>query len=248
MRREWVHGLHPVEALLRHHPERVIRLAVAAGRRDGRLERILALADTAGIAVERLERRRLEQRLGAAVHQGVAAEIRVMPPGDERALEAHLERLEAPPLLVALDGVQDPRNLGACLRSADAAGAQGLILPKDRAVRLTPAARKAASGAAEVLPLFVVTNLARTLGRLRRRGLWVHGLDPAGPSLLYEADLTGPLCLVLGAEGRGMRRLTREACDALHRLPMQGHVESLNVSAATAVALFEALRQRLGAG
>ena len=248
VKREWIHGLHPVEAVLRHAPERVCRLAVAEGRKDERLAQLLALADAMGIATESLDRRRLERLLGeGAVHQGVAAEIRPATPGDERSLATHLDRLQEPPLLLILDGVQDPHNLGACLRSADAAGAHGLIVPKDRSARLTPAARKAASGAAEMLPFFRVTNLARTLAMLRERGIWLHGLDVRGQDLLFSADLSGPIGLVLGAEGRGMRRLTREACDALHRLPMRGSVGSLNVSAACAVALYEALRQRLPA-
>ena len=245
MKREWVYGLHVIESLLKHAPERVLRIAVAKGREDSRLQSLIEQARAMGIAVEAVDRDRLSRRLGEVVHQGVAAEIRSAPPGDERALDARLDALEAPPFLLVLDGVQDPHNLGACLRSADAAGAHGVVVPRDRAARLTPAARKAASGAAETLPLFVVTNLARTLGRLRERGIWLHGLDVRGDSLLFEADLTGPVGLVLGAEGKGMRRLIREACDALHRLPMRGHVESLNVSATAAVALYEAVRQRI---
>lgn len=177
-------------------------------------------------------------------HQGVLARMQAPAPGNESDLLELLTGLETPPLLLVLDGVQDPRNLGACLRSADAAGVHAVVVPRDRAAELTAVARKTAAGAAESVPLFVVTNLARCLRELRSAGVWLVGLAGEAETDLYQARLTGPLAMVLGAEGSGLRRLTREHCDELLRIPMAGSVESLNVSAATAVCLFEALRQR----
>ncbi len=240
-----IYGRHAVEAALRAGPERVERVWLAEGRRERALETIARMAAAAGVPVERVPRARLDRIAGDRHHQGVAARYRGPEPRGEGFLDGLLTSLEAPPLLLALDGVEDPRNLGACLRTAEAAGAHAVLAPRDRAVGLTPAAVKAAAGAAERLPFVQVTNLARTLERLRRDyGLRVVGADAGAPLDLYGADLRGPLALVLGAEGRGLRRLTRERCDALVRIPMAGAAESLNVSVAAAVLLYEALRQR----
>ena len=179
-----------------------------------------------------------------ARHQGVVARCRAVTVWQEDDLDQLLDGLSVPPLLLVLDGVQDPHNLGACLRSADAAGVHAVIAPRDRAVGLTPVVRKVASGAAETVPFIQVTNLARTLRTLKDKGLWTVGADAEGDGDVFSADLRGPTVLVMGAEGQGMRRLTREHCDLLVRIPMQGTVESLNVSVATGICLFEAVRQR----
>jgi 23S rRNA (guanosine2251-2'-O)-methyltransferase len=197
--------------------------------------------------LEEAGRDRLDRLAGGTGHQGIAAQVNAPAALGEKALDELLTALEEPPLLLVLDGVQDPHNLGACLRSADAAGAHAVIAPRDRAAGLTPVACKVASGAAESVPFIQVTNLARTLRHLRD-GWQVRVVGTAGEAetLLYDADLTGPLALVMGSEEKGLRRLTREQCDLLVRLPMAGAVESLNVSVAAGVALFEAVRQRRG--
>ncbi|TVP81090.1 23S rRNA (guanosine(2251)-2'-O)-methyltransferase RlmB [Thioalkalivibrio sp.] len=239
---EVVGGLHAVESLLANAPERVKRLQVAADSIDARLGGIIARAEGLGISVERVRRERLDRGHPELRHQGVLAWT--LP--RQRATEADLADLVAAggTLFLALDGVTDPHNLGACLRSADAAGASAVIVPRDRSASLTPAAAKAASGAAETVPLISVVNLARALRSLRDQGLWVVGLAGDTETLLYQVDLTLPTVLVLGAEGEGLRRLTRETCDHLAAIPMTGSVSSLNVSVATGVALFEAVRQR----
>lgn len=242
--RSRVYGLHAVRGLLRRHPERVRRVWLQATRDDGRSAEIVALARDAGISVERVDARKLDDWTGAASHQGVVAEIE---PGDRWGEEEFLERLDAltvPAVVLLLDGVQDPHNLGACLRTADACGAHALIVPRDRAASLTPAARKVAAGAADSVPVVTVTNLARTMRALKERNLWLIGADAHAERLAFEADLAGPVGLVLGSEGEGLRRLTRESCDLLVRLPLLGAVESLNVSVAAGMLLYEAVRQR----
>ncbi len=241
------YGLHSVRGLLERHPERVRLLWVEAGREDApRLRPVVERARAAGVAIESVQRRTLEKHTGGGRHQGLVAHLRPAPSLGEAELFQAVETLEdGPALFLALDQVQDPHNLGACLRSADAAGAHGVIVPRDRACPLTPAARKAASGAAETVPLYRVVNLARTLKGLARRGVWTVGLAAEADVLLYDIDLTAPTALVLGAEGKGLRHLTRERCDHLARLPMAGTVESLNVSVTAGIALFEAARQRL---
>jgi 23S rRNA (guanosine2251-2'-O)-methyltransferase len=240
---EKIYGVHAVEALLRHHPKRVKQIWLAAGRLEPRLQPLLGLAEAARVAVGQCERRELDAWV-EGVHQGVVAEVSPSQVWGEAMLEQLLEQAEVAPLLLVLDGVTDPHNLGACLRSADAAGALAVIVPKDRSATLTPVVRKVACGAAEVIPLVAVTNLARTLEKLQQRGLWVVGAAGEAEQELFQQDLRGPTVLVMGAEGRGMRRLTREHCDYLVRLPMAGSVSSLNVSVAAGVCLFEALRQR----
>src|SRR5690606_31171689 len=241
---ERVYGLHAVEALLRHHPKRVKQIWLAEGRGDPRVRVLLELAEQARVRVGQCERREMDAWV-EGVHQGVVAEVSPSQVWGEAMLEELLDRAEEPPLLLVLDGVTDPHNLGACLRTADAAGALAVIVPKDKAATLNSTVRKVACGAAEVVPLVAVTNLARALEKLRQKGLWVVGTAGDAEQTLYQQDMTGPLILVMGAEGTGMRRLTREHGDYLVHLPMQGSVSSLNVSVATGVCLFEAQRQRL---
>jgi 23S rRNA (guanosine2251-2'-O)-methyltransferase len=243
---ELVYGLHAVDALLRQQPEQIQRLWVQDARKDKRIAGIIELARNQGITLERLSREQLDDKVQGR-HQGVVAEVR---PGelkwDETALNQLLDSLDQPALLLVLDGVTDPHNLGACLRSADAAGVHAVIVPKDNAADLTPAVRKVACGAAEVVPFVRVSNLARTLEGLKQRGIWLFGAAGEADKTIYNNDLTGPMALIMGSEGAGLRRLTREACDYLVKLPMAGSVSSLNVSVATGVCLFEVVRQRDG--
>jgi 23S rRNA (guanosine2251-2'-O)-methyltransferase len=217
---------------------------LAGGRDAGRLAEIRTLAQRAGVQVAAADDAVLAKLAEGERHQGVVAELLPRAGDPETQLEEALEAAGAAPLLLVLDGVQDPHNLGACLRSADAAGVAAVIVPRDRAAGLTPVVRKVAAGAAETVPLVPVVNLARTLRDLKERGVWIVGTDDAADKTLYDADLQGPLALVMGSEGEGMRRLTRECCDQLVSIPMAGAVESLNVSVAAGVALFEAVRQR----
>ncbi len=242
---EKIYGVHAVEALLRHHPKRVKQVWLAENRNDPRVKVLVELAAQSRVPVGQAERRELDAWV-EGVHQGVVAEVSPSQVWGEAMLEELLDRAEGPPLLLVLDGVTDPHNLGACLRSADAAGALAVIVPKDKSATLTPAVRKVACGAAEVIPLVAVTNLARTLEKLQQRGLWIVGTAGEADVEIYQQDMTGPTVLVMGAEGKGMRRLTREHCDYLVHLPMAGSVSSLNVSVATGVCLFEVLRQRRG--
>lgn len=242
---EKIYGVHAVEALLRHHPKRVKQVWLAESRQDPRIQALLALAAESRVSVGNCERREMDAWV-EGVHQGVVAEVSPSQVWGEAMLEELLDRSEGVPLLLVLDGVTDPHNLGACLRTADAAGALAVIVPKDKSATLNATVRKVACGAAEVIPLVAVTNLARTLEKLQQRGLWLVGTAGEAEQELYQQDMTGPTVLVMGAEGKGMRRLTREHCDYLVRLPMAGSVSSLNVSVAAGVCLFEALRQRAG--
>jgi 23S rRNA (guanosine2251-2'-O)-methyltransferase len=242
------YGFHAVRLLLQRSPGRVKQLYLAAGRPGGRAGELAALAQRAGIAVTEAGEEQLDRLAAGGRHQGAVAEIRPRGGDPETQLEEALESAAAPPLLLVLDGVQDPHNLGACLRSADAAGVAAVIAPRDRAAGLTPVVRKVAAGAAETVPFVSVVNLARTLRELKERGIWIVGLDADAEVGLHQADLAGPLAIVLGAEGSGLRRLTREHCDQLVSIPMAGSVESLNVSVAAGVVLFEAVRQRRGGG
>ncbi|CDZ94428.1 23S rRNA (guanosine(2251)-2'-O)-methyltransferase RlmB [Pseudomonas saudiphocaensis] len=240
---EKIYGLHAVEALLRHHPKRVKQVWLAEGRGDPRVQTLIQLAEQSRVRVGQCERRELDAWV-EGVHQGVVADVSPSQVWGDAMLEELLDRTEGAPLLLVLDGVTDPHNLGACLRTADAAGALAVIIPKDKSATLNATVRKVACGAAEVIPLVAVTNLARTLEKLQQRGLWIVGTAGEAEQEIYDQDLRGPIVLVMGAEGKGMRRLTREHCDFLVRLPMAGSVSSLNVSVATGVCLFEALRQR----
>jgi 23S rRNA (guanosine2251-2'-O)-methyltransferase len=246
---EKVYGLHAVRALLTRHADRVGTVTISDGRSEPRTAEIESLAKKAGRNVKRAPAASFKQLFGDAVHQGVYVDVQPLPPWREEALVAGITRsLEAggmKPFVLVLDGVQDPHNLGACLRTADATGALAVVIPKDRAVQMNATVRKVAAGAAETTPLAVVTNLARTLRLLKDAGLWIVGADAEAPKLAHETDLTGPIALVMGAEGSGLRQLTRDTCDFLVRLPQQGSVESLNVSVASGMLLYETLRQRL---
>jgi 23S rRNA (guanosine2251-2'-O)-methyltransferase len=239
-----VFGLHAVRTLLQQRAERASLLVLQKGRDDARATELMQLAQNAGVRVEWRDAREIDRLAGSDHHQGACLQIRAVGALGEGALDELLDRASAPPLLLVLDGVQDPHNLGACLRTADAAGASAVVVPRDRAVGLTPTVRKVASGAAETMPLIQVVNLARTLRWLKDREIWLTGADDQAPGTVFQAKLTGPLAIVLGAEGAGLRRLTREACDTLVSIPMLGTAESLNVSVAAGVLLFEAVRQR----
>ncbi|BBR52226.1 MULTISPECIES: 23S rRNA (guanosine(2251)-2'-O)-methyltransferase RlmB [Pseudomonas] len=240
---EKIYGVHAVQGLLQHHPKRVKQIWLSEGRSEPRIQSLLALAAENRVPVGQAERRELDAWV-EGVHQGVVAEVSPSQVWGEAMLDELLERAERPPLILVLDGVTDPHNLGACLRTADAAGVTAVVIPKDKSATLTAVVRKVACGAAEVIPLVAVTNLARTLEKLQQRGLWVVGTAGEAEQEIYQQDLTGPLVMIMGAEGKGMRRLTREHCDFLVKLPMAGSVSSLNVSVATGVCLFEAVRQR----
>jgi len=244
---EIVYGLHAVRALLERRPKAVRRVILQSGRNDKRTQELTELARLAGVAVETRPGAELDALAGGGVHQGAAARVEPAAPLDEDELLIRLDGKARPPLVLVLDGVTDPHNLGACIRTADAVGADAVVVPRDRAVGLTPVVRKVAAGATETVAFSQVTNLARFMRGLKDAGLWIVGTDGSAEALHYSADLKGPLAVVLGAEGGGMRRLTREHCDHVVRLPMLGAVESLNVSVATGVILYEALRQRAAA-
>jgi 23S rRNA (guanosine2251-2'-O)-methyltransferase len=238
-----VYGLHAVRTLLQRSAARVRRLQVDARRDDPRMRELAQLAQQQGVKPERIDARQLSARVGDVAHQGVLAELDPLPPWHEDEL---VEAVGAAtdPLVLVLDGVQDPHNLGACLRTADACGALAVVVPKDRAAGMNATVRKVAAGAAETVPLATVTNLARTLRLLKDAGQWIIGADMQGRELSWQADLTGSKALVMGGEGDGLRELTRKSCDLLVRLPQAGSVESLNVSVACGMLLYEAVRQR----
>lgn len=242
----FIYGFHAVNSRLRQSAGSVSEIYLAAGRQDGRARDLVKLAEAHGVRVIPTDPARLDGMAGgqakAGRHQGVVA--RVSAAQRHVTLDDVLDTLAEPALLLVLDGVQDPHNLGACLRVADAAGAHAVVAPKDRAVGLNATAIKVACGAADSVPYVTVTNLARALREMQERGVRVLGADAEAGQDIHAADLSGPLALVLGAEGSGMRRLTRETCDALVKIPMHGSVESLNVSVASGICLFEARRQR----
>ena len=237
-----VFGFHAVQAQLRADASAVIEIFVDEARQDARAKDLVALAERAGVKLMRVNAKRLDGFAGGGRHQGVVA--RVEPKKLSHSLDEILEVVEKP-LLLILDGVTDPHNLGACLRVANAAGAHAVVAPKDRACGITAVVSKVASGAAEITPYLMVTNLARTLAEIKERNIWVVGADERAEKSLYQADLPDSIAWVLGAEGEGMRRLTRESCDFLARIPMSGAVESLNVSVSAGVCLFESVRRRL---
>jgi 23S rRNA (guanosine2251-2'-O)-methyltransferase len=235
-------GFHAVGVRLRTAPKTIVELYVDATRRDARMRQFVQKAQEAGLRPVEADGLRLSRLAGSAGHQGVVARVEPLP--TTTSLDDLLDGLQGPPLLLVLDGVTDPHNLGACLRVADGAGAHAVIAPKDHAVGLNATVAKVASGAAETVPYFMVTNLARTLGELKERNIWCLGLSDEADQTLYQSDLKGPTALVMGAEGTGLRQLTRKTCDALVSIPMRGAVESLNVSVASGICLYEALRQR----
>jgi len=240
---EIIFGFHSVESLIRNDPINILQLLVEKNRHDKRIKQLIDYAESQGISVEYLKKTDLQKQADSHKTQGVAVRYKASAKIEGKSLEDIL--LKDNVFLLVLDGVTDPHNLGACLRTADAAGVDAVIVPKDRAAGLTPVARKVACGAAESMPFFQVTNLARTLKQLKDNDVWITGTAGEADVNLYDAPLTGKLALIMGAEEKGLRRLTRENCDQLIKLPMAGQVESLNVSVATGVCLFEAVRQRI---
>ena len=244
---ELAFGIHAVQALIESAPERFIELWLLKGREDDRLMPIINLARKFGIPAQMANRKVLDDKSEGEQHQGVVARVKPGKTFTEADLDdilASAERKGEAPFLLILDGVTDPHNLGACLRNADAAGVQAIIVPKDNAARVTATVRKVAVGAAESVPFVQVTNLSRTMKALQQMGVWIVGTAGETDTCLYDVKLAGPMALVMGAEGKGMRRLTRENCDQLVKLPMAGSVSSLNVSVATGICLFEMVRQR----
>ncbi len=236
-------GFHAVGVRLKTAPQTIIEIYFEPTRRDARMRQFLERVREAGVRLIEADGLRLAKLAGSHGHQGVAARVEAV--AQVKSLDDLLDQINEPPLLLVLDGITDPHNLGACLRVADGAGAHAVIAPKDHAAGINATVAKVASGAAETVPYFMVTNLARTLGELKERNIWCIGTSGDAPKTLYQVDLKGPTALVLGAEGDGMRQLTRKTCDELVNIPMHGAVESLNVSVASGVCLYEALRQRL---
>jgi 23S rRNA (guanosine2251-2'-O)-methyltransferase len=243
MKSKMIFGFHAVTSRLRHEASSVEEIYVDASRHDGRMQDLIIAAKSAGVRVIPVDDQRLSNIVGTRRHQGVVAKAGELSLA--RNLDELLDAIEGPPLLLILDGITDPHNLGACLRVADGAGAHAVIAPKDRAVGLNATAAKVASGAAETVPYITVTNLARTMRELKERDIWLIGTSDDAEKHLYQGDFSGPAAIVMGSEGEGMRRLTRETCDMLVSIPMFGSVESLNVSVASGVTLFEARRQRM---
>ncbi|KFI09749.1 23S rRNA (guanosine(2251)-2'-O)-methyltransferase RlmB [Vibrio coralliilyticus] len=244
MSNEFIYGIHAVKAVLAKEPERFVEAFVLKGRQDDRLMPILNELQMCGVSIQQMTRKTLDDKARGANHQGIMAKVKPAKQLNENDLDDILGQHSAP-LLLVLDGVTDPHNLGACLRNADAAGVAAVIVPKDKSANITATVSKVACGAAETVPLVRVTNLARTMRALQEQGIWFVGTAGEATHDIYQAKLTGPLAIVMGAEGDGMRRLTRETCDDLIKIPMAGSVSSLNVSVASGVCLFEAVRQRL---
>lgn len=256
MKTEHIYGIHVIRHFLQSKPEQVLEIYLLDTREDKRILEIVSLAKQFGISVQKLDKKQFEKQENT---QGAIAKVRLNPPLTELDLPELIQQfnekenenqkdknkpLSTAPLFLVLDGIQDPHNFGACLRSADACNVTAVITPKDRAAPVSSVVRKVASGAAETVPIVQVTNLSRTLEQLKSLGVWILGTADTAPQTLYETDLTVPIAICLGAEGAGLRRLTKEHCDILMRIPMLGVVESLNVSVASAVCLFEAIRQR----
>jgi 23S rRNA (guanosine2251-2'-O)-methyltransferase len=239
-------GVHAAQSALEHTPDKLTAAWLDAGRMDARLSKLKQELEAAGVHIQLANRKDLERLAEGRNHQGIIVEVEMAQELGETDLRDALAATEGLPFFLVLDHVQDPHNLGACLRSADAAGVHGVIITKDQSVGITPTVSKVASGAAETVPLYKVTNLARAMGWLKEAGLWIVGAAGEADKTVYQTDLNLPLALVMGAEEKGMRRLTREHCDYLVKIPMLGQVESLNVSVATGILLFEAVRQRGG--
>ena len=240
-------GLHSVQAALDYSPKKIHKAWVDSGRQDKRLTQAVNDLLDLGIEPEKVDRKRLDRLADTNNHQGIVIEVEMPGELSESDLKTAVENLASPALFLVLDNVQDPHNLGACLRTADATGVHGVIITKDNATGITPTVCKVASGAAETVPVYQVTNLARTLRWLKGEGLWIMGADGETSQTVYTTDFTIPLALVVGTEGKGLRRLTKEQCDMLVSIPMMGQVESLNLSVATGVLLYEAVRQRISA-
>ena len=245
MKSKMIFGFHAVTSRIRHEASSVEEIYVDSDRSDRRMQDLIHAAKEAGIRIIQADDQRLSNIVGTRRHQGVVAKAGALSLA--RNLDELLDAIEGPPLLLILDGVTDPHNLGACLRVADGVGAHAVIAPKDRAVGLNATAAKVASGAAETVPYITVTNLARTLRELKERDIWLIGTSDDVEKTIYDVDFNGGVAIVMGSEGEGMRRLTRETCDVLVQIPMLGSVESLNVSVASGVCLYEARRQRIAA-
>lgn len=238
-----VFGINPIQQLLEHSPSKIIEIFINVDKKDRRVQQLIAIAQANNISIQKIDIKKLDKLCDAHNHQGVAAKLVANTYMSEAELLSLL-RAQQNPLLLILDGIQDPHNLGACLRTADGAGVTAVVTTKDNAVGITPVVRKVASGAAETVPLVQVTNLVRFMQEIQKIGLWIVGTDGNSQKLVYEIDLVGPIAIVLGAEGTGMRQLTAKHCDFLAKLPMLGQVESLNVSVAAGISLYEAVRQR----
>jgi len=240
-----IYGLHSAQAALDYSAENILQVWVDSHRQDKRLSEIIKQLGDLGLNTEKADRKKLDRLAGGTNHQGIVIEIEMPAAKSEDELKSDLLNISTLPLFLVLDNVQDPHNLGACLRTADATGVNGVIITKDNATGITPTVCKVASGAAETVPVYQITNLARTLRWLKDQGLWILGAAGDGDQTIYQADLKVPMALVIGAEGKGLRRLTREECDMLVKLPMLGKIESLNLSVATGVFLYEVVRQRM---
>lgn len=245
MREDLIYGIHAIQHLLNSKPEQFLELHIQDTHDNKSLLSLAFTAKTLGVNVSGISKKQLDQWLPERNHQGVAAKVRLQPLLTEDDFSTLIDACDKPPLFLILDGVQDPHNLGACLRTADAVGVTAVIIPKDRSASLTPVVRKVASGAAETVPVVQVTNLVRAIEMLKKLGVWIMGTSMQTTQSLYQVDLKGSVAIVLGAEGTGLRRLTEEHCDILMQIPMIGVVESLNVSVAAGICLYEATRQRL---
>lgn len=244
MKPDVLFGFHAVKTTLKYNASRIQKMLIIADRKDDRIGEVIDTAQQLDIEIERCNRKTLDELTDKASHQGVVVLCEPIKAEDEKFLNELLEKLENPAFLLVLDGVTDPHNLGACIRSADAAGVHAVIAPKNNSAPLNATVAKVACGATDVIPYVQVTNLSRTLQQLQQRGIWIAGTSGDAEQNLYQANLEGPLAIVMGAEGKGMRRLTQENCDFLLKLPMAGEVSSLNVSVAAGVCLYEAVRQR----
>lgn len=244
---EWLYGIHALTAVLEREPQRILEIYIAKGRDDERLHRLINLARKNGLGIQFCNKKILDDKAQGESHQGIVARAqpaKALTENDLDAIIAHAQNIGKAPFLLVLDGVTDPHNLGAVLRSADAAGVDAVIVPKDKSASMNATVRKVACGAADVIPLIQVTNLSRTLAELQEKAIWVVGTAGEAKQSVFDCKMNGPIALVMGAEGKGMRRLTRERCDELIKLPMHGSVSSLNVSVATGICLYEILRQR----
>lgn len=245
MSEQWVGGIHAVKALLANPHRKIKKLFVSQARHDARLQALLEEAEQCGIVPEVLAADKMNQRFEALVHQGIVALATALPEYSEHDIQALLQNIEKKPFILILDGITDPHNLGACLRTADAAGVDFVVIPKDKSATVTPVVSKVACGAAESVPIVRATNLVRAMTILKEAGIWLYGAAGEAKSSIYDLEFQSAIGIVMGAEGDGLRRLTREHCDGLFALPMLGQVESLNVSVAAAVSLYEVVRQRL---
>jgi 23S rRNA (guanosine2251-2'-O)-methyltransferase len=240
-----LYGIHPIRSILQRQPERVLEIFCIDSRIDDRIQEIMSLAKKQGLSIQKIAKKQMEQWVPEGQHQGIVARCRPQKLLSEHDIDDLLTNMSTKALFLVLDGVQDPHNLGACLRTCDAIGITAIMIPQDRAASITPTVRKVSCGASETVPILQVGNLVRALEKLKEKGVWIMGTAGDAKQSLYQTDLKGSVAIVLGAEGTGLRRLTEEHCDVLMHIPMHGMVESLNVSVAAAVCLYEAFRQRL---